>query len=54
MIKNSENENCNKKLLQNDAGLSQNKLYNKHKIHLLNECAKNMVKKIAGNPKTCN
>ena len=51
MIENSENENCNKKLLQNDASPSQNKLYDRHKTHSLDECAKNMVKN-AGNPKT--
>ena len=29
VIRNSENENCNKKLPQNDVGPSQNKLYSK-------------------------
>ena len=53
MIDDSENENCNKKLSQNDAGFLQNKSYNKYKKHSLDECAKNMVK-IAGNPKACN
>ena len=43
-----------KKLLQNDAGLSQNKLYNKHKRHLLDECAKNMVKKLQTIPRHAN
>ena len=46
MIDVSENENCNKKLIQNDTGSSQNKLYDKHKIHSLDECAKNMVEKL--------
>ena len=44
MTESSENENCNKKLIQNDAGSSQDKLYNKHKKHPLDECVKNMVK----------
>ena len=47
----SENENCNKKLSQNDAGLSQNKSYNKYKNHSLDECVKNMVKKLRAIPK---
>ena len=42
----SEDENCNKKLIKDDAGSSQNKSYNKHKAHSLNECFKNMVKKL--------
>ena len=28
-----EDDNCNKKLIQNDTGSSQNKLYNKQKKH---------------------
>ena len=51
MIDNSESKNCNKNLLQNDAGSSQNKSYNKHKTHSLDECAKNMVKKLRAIPK---
>ena len=51
MIDDSENENCNKKLLQNDIGSSQNKLYNKYKKHSLDECAKNIVKKMRAIPK---
>ena len=46
MIDSSEDENCNKKLIQNDAGSSQDKLYDKYKIHSLDECAENMVKKL--------
>ena len=42
----SENEICNKKLLQNDAGPSQKKSYNRYKKHSLDECAKNMVNKL--------
>ena len=49
-----ENENCNKKLTQNDAGSSQNKSYNKHKTHSLDECAENMVKKLRAIPKHLN
>ena len=44
VVENSENENCNKKFIRNDAGSSQNKLYNKYKIYSLDECAGNMVK----------
>ena len=44
VIENSENENCNKKLLQNDTGSSQNKSYNKYKTHSVDKCVKNMVK----------
>ena len=50
----SENENCNKKLLQNDAGPSQKKSHNKHKTHSLDECFKNMVKKLQAIPKHAN
>ena len=46
-----ENENCNKKLIQNDAGLSQNKSYDRYKTHSLDECAKNMVEKPQAVPK---
>ena len=46
VIENSEDENCDKKLLQNDAGPSQNKSYDKYKTHSLDERAKNMVKKL--------
>ena len=42
----SEDENCNKKILQNGAGQSQNKLYDRHTTHSLDQCAKNMVKKL--------
>ena len=54
VIENSENENCNKKLTQNDVGSSQNKSYNKYKIHSLDECAENMVKKLRAIPKHAN
>ena len=47
----SENDNCNKKLIQNDIDPSQNKSYNKHKTHTLDECAENMVKKLRAVPK---
>ena len=48
----SENENCNKKLSQYDAGPSQNKSHDKHKTYSLDECAKKHGQEIAGNPKT--
>ena len=32
-MENSENENCDKKIKQNDAGLSQNKSNDKQKMH---------------------
>ena len=54
MIENSENENCNKILLQNDAGSSQNKSHDKYNIHSLDEYAKNMVKKLRAIPKPIN
>ena len=47
----SENENCNKKLIQNDAGSSQDKSYNRYKRHSLDECVKNMIKKLRAIPK---
>ena len=40
----SENENCNKKIIQNDAGSSQNKPHDKHKTHSLDEYAERMEK----------
>ena len=54
VTENSENENCNKNLLQTDVNLSQNKLYNKYKIHSLDECVKNMVKKLQAIPTHAN
>ena len=51
VIDTSEDENCNKKLIQNDVGPSQNKLYNRHKKHSLDECVKNMVKKLRAIPR---
>ena len=47
----SENENCNKKLMQNDIGLSQNKSYNRHRKNSLDECVKNIIKKLRAIPK---
>ena len=47
----SENENCNKKLGQNDAGSSQNKLYDRHKTHSLDECVENTLKGLRAVPK---
>ena len=51
MIDISENENCNKKFIQNDAGSSQDKSYNRYKKHSLYECVKNMIKKLREIPK---
>ena len=51
VTENSEDKNCDKKLIQNDAGLSQNKSYEKYKKHSLDEYAKNMVKKLRAIPK---
>ena len=50
----SENENCNKKLIQNDAGSSQDKSYNRHKAYSLDECAKNTVKGLRAIPEHLN
>ena len=47
----SENENCNKKLIQHDAGSSQNKSHDRHKIHSLDEC---VVEKLRAVPKHMN
>ena len=54
VTENWENENCNKKFLQNDDGSSQNKSYNKFKTHSLDECVENMVKKLRAIPKHIN
>ena len=51
VIDTSENDNCNKKLIQNDTGSSQDKSYDKHKTHSLDECAENMVEKLQAIPK---
>ena len=50
----SEDENCNKKLIQDDAGSSQDKSYNRHKTYSLDECAKNMVKRLRAIPEHLN
>ena len=50
----SKNENCNKKLTQNDTGSSQNKSHDKHKTHSLDECVENMVKKLRAVPRHLN
>ena len=54
VIENSEDENCNKKLIQKDAGSSQNKSYDKHEIHSLDEYVENMVEKLRAIPKHLN
>ena len=54
VIDNFEDEDCNKKLIQNDAGSSQYKLYNKRKIYSLDECVENMVEKLRAIPKHLN
>ena len=51
---NSEDEDCNKKLIQDDAGSSQDKLYDRHKKHSLDECVENMAKKLREIPKHLN
>ena len=50
----SEDENCNKKLTQNDAGSSQNKSHDKYKTHSLDEYIENMVEKLRAVPKHLN
>ena len=47
VIDTSKNENCNKKVIQDDAGSSQDKSNNKHKTHSLNE----QVEKLRAIPK---
>ena len=44
VIENSENENCNKKITQNDVDPSQNKSHDKHKTHSLDEYIEKMKK----------
>ena len=51
VIDTSENENCNKRLIQYDTGSSQDKSYDKHKTHSLDECAENTVEKLQAVPK---
>ena len=54
MIDTSEDENCNKKLIRNDAGSSQHKSYDRRKIHSLDECAENMVERLRTIPRHLN
>ena len=54
MIESSEDENCNKKLIQNDVGPSQDKSYNRHETHSMDECAQNMVKNLQAIPRHAN
>ena len=54
VIDTSENDNCNKKLIQNDIGPSQNKSHDKYKTHSLDENAENMVKELRAIPKHLN
>ena len=54
VIDTSENENCNKKLIQNDIGPSQNKSHDKYKIHSLDEYAENIMEKLRAIPKHLN
>ena len=51
VIENSENENCNKKIIQNDIGPSQDKLYDKHKTHSLDKCVENIMERLLAIPK---
>ena len=54
VIDTSEDENYNKKLIQNDAGSSQDKSHDRHKIYSLDKCVENMVKKLRAIPKHLN
>ena len=54
VIDTSENENCNKKPIKNDTGSSQNKSYDKHKTHSLDECAENIMEKLRTVPRHLN
>ena len=54
VIESSENDNCNKKLIQNDAGPSQNKTHDRYKTHSLNENAENITKESRAVPKRLN
>ena len=54
VIDTSEDENCNKKLIQDDAGSSQDKSYDKYKKYLSNECDENMVDGLRAIPKHFN
>ena len=54
VIDTSEDENCDKKLIQNDIGPSQNKSHDKHKTHSLDECVENMVEKLRAIPRHLN
>ena len=49
-----ENENCNKELIQDDAGSSQNKLHDRYKIYSLDECAENIVEGLRAIPRHLN
>ena len=49
-----EDKNCYKKLIQDDASPSQNKSYDKHKTHSLDECVKNTVEKLLAVPRHLN
>ena len=46
VIDTSEDENCNKKININDAGPSQDRSHDRHKIYSLDECVENMVEKL--------
>ena len=54
MIDTSENENCNKKLIQNDTGSSQNKSHDKRKIYSLDECVENILEGLRTIPRHLN
>ena len=49
-----EDENCNKKLIQNDVGPSQNKLHDRYKTYSLDECAENKTKELRVVPRHLN
>ena len=50
----SEDENCNKKLIQNDADPSQDKSYDRPRTHSLDECVKNTVERLLAIPRHLN
>ena len=54
MIDTSKKENCNKKILQNDAGPSQNKSYDRYETQSLDECVKNTINGLRAIPKHMN
>ena len=54
VTKNSKNENCSKKIQQNNIGSSHDKSYNKYKTQLLDKCGNDTIKKMRDIPKCIN